>query len=107
MTPTDNCIFAIRMAKDFGRDALPTRSGEYYPPRRGPIQTLTTWHHILRVADLLYRRCILETRDNEAGWSMVSEGIVVALWPRDSAINEKYGPNLQPPIESPKVVRSG
>ena len=104
MTPTDNCIFTVRMAKDFGRDALPTRSGEYYPPRRGPIQTLTTWNHILRVADLLHRRCILERPANEAGWAMVSEGIVVAFWPRYSVINERFGPTIPLAIESPNVT---
>lgn len=101
MTRTDNCIFAVRMAKDFGRDALPTRSGEYYPPRRGPIKMLTTWNHILRVAEILHRRCILEPPANEAGWSMVSDGIVVAFWPRVSVINERFGPGVQLAIESP------
>ena len=104
MTRTDDCVFVVRMAKDFGRDALPTRSGEYHPPRRGPIQTLTTWYHILRVADILYRRCILEPPVNEAGWAMVSEGIVVAFWPRVSVINERFGLNIQLAIESPNVT---
>ena len=104
MTRTENCVFAIRMAKDFGRDALPSRSGEYRPPRRGPIQTLTTWNHIFRVADLIHQRCILVPTANEAGWAMVSEGIVVSFWPRVSVINERFGLNIQSEIESPNVT---
>ena len=90
MTPTDNCVFTVRMAKDFRRNSLPTRSGDYYPHRQGPTTMLNTWSHILRVADLLYRRCVYE----EAGWSMVSDGIVVAFWPKNSSINEMYGPKF-------------
>lgn len=102
MTPTGNCVFTIRMAKDFRRDSLPTRSGEYYPPRRGPITVLSTWNHILRVADPLWRRCTSVA--DEAGWSMVSDGIVIAFWPRNSSMNEMYGPDIRLAIEGSNVT---
>ena len=104
MTPTDNCVFTVRMAKDFKRNSLPTRSGDYYPPRQGPITIMNTWNHIFKVADLLYRRCILEPAENGAGWSLVSDGIVVAFWPNNSTINQMYGPTVQPEIEGSNVT---
>ena len=92
------------MAKDFGPDSLPTRGGGYYPPNRGPYQKLSTWSHILRVVDPLYNSCPSEAGGAEAGWSMVSDGIVVSFWPKDSAMNEMYGPGSRPSIESPNVT---
>ena len=92
------------MAKDFRRNSLPTRSGEYYPPRRGPITKLSTWSHIFRGAAPLYRHCMYELAADEAGWSMVSDGIVVAFWPRNSSMNEMYGPDIQLAIEGSNVT---
>ena len=104
LTPTGNCAFTIRMARDFEADSLPTRSGGYHPPNRGPIQKLSTWSHILRVVDPLYNGCTLKADGPEAGWSIVSDGIVVSFWPRNSAMNEMYGPDLPLSIESPNIT---
>ena len=104
LTPTGDCAFTVRMAKDFGPNSLPTRGGGYHPPNRGPYQKLSTWSHILRVVDPLYNGCTSEAGGAEAGWSMVSDGIVVSFWPRSSAMNEMYGPNIRLSIESPSVT---
>ncbi len=92
------------MARDFDFESLPTRSGEYYPPNRGPIQKLSTWSHIFRVAEPLYYGCIYGPDKDDAGWSIVAGGIVVAFWPRNSAMDEMYGPNVRSSIENPNVT---
>ena len=104
MTHTDYCAFTIRMAKDFGPNSLPTRSGEYRPPNRGPIEKLSTWSHIFRAAESLYNGCMSEAGRAKAGWSIISDGIVVSFWPRDSAMNEMYGPGIRLSIDSPNVT---
>ena len=91
------------MAKDFRPNTLPLRSGGYRR-NRGPIQQLSTWYHILRVADPIYHGCMFKAGGAEAGWSILSDGIVVSFWPRNSAMNEMYGPGIRPSIESPNVT---
>ena len=92
------------MARDFGPDSLPTRGGGYHPPYQGPIQKLSTWSHILRVAEPLYSGCMSMAGGAEAGWAIVSDGIVVSFWRRNSAMNEMYGPDIRLSIESTNVT---
>ena len=104
LTPTGNCAFTVRMARDFEANSLPTRGGGYHPPNQGPVQKLSTWSHILRVVDPLYNGCMFKVEGAEAGWSIASDGIVVSFWPRNSAMNDMYGPDIKLSINSPNVT---
>ena len=106
MTATGNCEFTVRMARDFGFNSLPTRDGGYHPPNEGPRQKLSTWSHIFRVVDPLYYGCMHEPDMDDAGYSIVAGGIVVAFWSRNSAMNEMYGPGIPLSIESPNVTET-
>jgi len=92
------CSVVIRMARDFGPEALPIDGSTHYFPTTGssPVQR-NTWSEILGSLDALYGACV---RDGErAGWATVGSNIIVAYWARSSIMNQRYGIRARSGIE--------
>ena len=101
---TGNCVFIVRMARDFGLHSLPLRQGGYNPPYRGPKIEVSTWKEILRVGQPIYQTCLHTVEEAQPGWAMISDSIVAAFWPTNSEIDEKYGLRVTYQDESSNVT---
>ena len=86
---TDNCALVIRMTRDFANDALPISLSRFAPTRQAQPVQQNSWLFILRAIENLLSVCVHGS--GLPGWSMDTRNIVVALWPRVSVMNEKYG----------------
>lgn len=86
---TGNCALVVRMTRDFAGDALPISGNHFAPTSRALSTQQNSWLFILRSLETLLSVCV---HDSELpGWSMDTQNIVVAFWPRSSVMNEKYG----------------
>ncbi len=84
-----SCSVVIRMARDFGEDALPMEGRAYFPSAGSvPVQT-DTWSALLRSLGVLYNACLLN--GESAGWHVLDNDIIVAFWSRRSVMNQRYG----------------
>ena len=77
------------MTRDFARNALPLTSGRFAPTKQAESIQQNSWLFVIRSIEHLLSVCVLDS--GLPGWSMDTKNIVVAFWPRVSAVNEEYG----------------
>ena len=90
------------MASDFGRRTLPLDSGAYLQPS-DTVLTGVSWRKVFDSANQVLNQCVRRGQDPLPGWNTVSSmasgtsrdeaPIIVAFWPRNSAMDTRYGPN--------------
>ena len=86
---TGNCALVVRMTRDFARDALPLSGGGFAPTSRASSTQQNSWLFLLRSMESLLSVCVHGS--GLPGWSMDTQNIVVAFWPRSSVMNGRYG----------------
>ena len=77
------------MTRDFANDALPLSASRFAPTKRALPTQQNSWLFVLRAVDSLLSVCVHDS--GLPGWSMETQNIVVAFWPRLSMMNVKYG----------------
>ena len=80
------------MTRDFANDALPLASGRFAPTRQAKSIQTNSWRFVIRSIENVLSSCVRGR--GLPGWSMDTSNIVVAMWPRTSVINDKYGIKL-------------
>lgn len=95
-----DCAFVVRMRQDFNTRALPLAHGGYLDPGYISIER-STWSEIFQAANRIIDQCIRGSEGPRPGWNTVAsasnrndQGIVVAFWPRNSAMNGLFGPGV-------------
>ena len=93
-----NCVFVIRMTRDFGSTSLPLVDGGFLPTR-GTSLASATWKEIFDAAQKILDVCVRKSGGSSPGWSAVGRGgttegqIVVGFLLRSSVIESLYGPS--------------
>lgn len=89
MREAGNCALVIRMTRDFAGDVLPISDGRFAPTSRALSTQQNSWLFLLRSVENLLSVCVQGS--GLPGWSMDTKNIVIAIWPRSSVMNGKYG----------------
>lgn len=81
------------MTRDFADDALPLPRSGYARTDRAQSTQQNSWLFLLRTIESVLSVCVHGR--GLPGWSMDTQNIVVAFWPRISVMNAKYGIRVQ------------